>query len=190
MPSISVAASLAWHVLDTNCHPPGKDLSHIQKIYGIFGSPDGGLIPIMLWPSYSDPISIRCINNFCRVQALAFPPTPSENNPRIGFFHRIQPSAKCSLPCQGVCHLLPSCPKRCVNKYWYSIDICEQVISPLHNPDLLFCQLVKLVDQGVYLRVGGLDLAQKECLLVTIFGCMVQGIDLYKQTTQSISIFV
>jgi len=67
------------------------------------------------------------------------------------------------------------------SKYWYPIDISEQVISPLHNPDLLFCQPIKLVDLSVYLPVGGLDLAQKERLLVTIFGCMAQGIDLYKQ---------
>jgi len=44
-----------------------------------------------------------------------------------------------------------------------------------------FSQPIKLVDQGVYLPVGGLDLTLKECLLVTIFGCMAQGIDLYKQ---------
>ena len=62
------------------------------------------------------------------------------------------------------------------NRYQRTSDL------PLHNPDLLFCQPTKLVDQGVYLPVGGLDLALKECLLVTIFGCMVQGIDLYKQT--------
>ena len=70
---------------------------------------------------------------------------------------------------------------RCGSKYWYPIDIIEQVISPLHNPDLLSCQPIKLVDLGVYLPVRGLDLAQKECLLVTIFGCTAQGIDLYKQ---------
>jgi len=60
----------------------------------------------------------------------------------------------------------------------------------LNYPDLFVSQHIKLVDQGVCLPVGGLDLALKECLLVTIFGCMVQGIDLYKQTPQSISIFV
>jgi hypothetical protein len=30
--------------------------------------------------------------------------------------------------------------------------------NPFHNLDLLFCQPVKLVDQGVYLMVGGLYL--------------------------------
>jgi len=32
------------------------------------------------------------------------------------------------------------------------------------------------------MSVGGLDLVQKERLLVTIFGYMAQEIDLYKQT--------
>jgi len=58
-------------------------------------------------------------------------------------------------------------------------SICS---SPFHNPDLLFCQPVKLLDQGAYMPVGGLDLALKERLLVTIFGYMAQEIDLYKQT--------
>jgi hypothetical protein len=32
-------------------------------------------------------------------------------------------------------------------------------LRSFRNPDLLFCQPVKLVDQGVYLLVGGLYLA-------------------------------
>lgn len=39
-------------------------------------------------------------------------------------------------------------------------------LCPLHNLDLLFYQPVKLVDQGVYMAVGGLYLALKERLLV------------------------
>jgi hypothetical protein len=42
----------------------------------------------------------------------------------------------------------------------------EGVSNSFHNPDLLFSQPVKLVDQGVYLSIRGLYLAQKECLLV------------------------
>jgi hypothetical protein len=35
-----------------------------------------------------------------------------------------------------------------------------------HNPDLLFSQPVKLVDQGVYLSIGGFYLALETGLLV------------------------
>jgi hypothetical protein len=49
-----------------------------------------------------------------------------------------------------------------------------------YNPDLFFRQPVKLVDQGIYLSVCGLDLALESGLLVALFRCMAQGIDLYK----------
>lgn len=38
----------------------------------------------------------------------------------------------------------------------------------LHNPDLIFCQPVKLVDQGIYLPIGGLYLAGLSFLDLTI----------------------
>jgi hypothetical protein len=62
-------------------------------------------------------------------------------------------------------------------------NIAVLVLCSFHNPDFVLRQPVKLVDQGIYL-------ALEKRLLVTIFGYMVQGIDLYKQTHQSISIVV
>ena len=35
------------------------------------------------------------------------------------------------------------------NRDWVLITVLWPELHPLHDPDLLFCQLVKLVDQGV-----------------------------------------
>jgi len=51
------------------------------------------------------------------------------------------------------------------------MDSCRLHALALHNPDLLFCQPIKLVDLGVYLAVGSLDLAMeyllRECIQST-----------------------
>jgi hypothetical protein len=49
---------------------------------------------------------------------------------------------------------------------------------PLHNPDLFIRQPVQLVDQGIDLSVGGLDLAMQRDLFVGRAGLQEQLLDL------------
>ena len=58
------------------------------------------------------------------------------------------------------------------------MDSCRLYALAFNYLDLLFCQPVKLVDQGI-------DLVLVSVLLMVVFGYMAQGIDLYKRINRA-----
>ena len=52
----------------------------------------------------------------------------------------------------------------------HAVPIRIQHSSPLHQPDLLICQFVQLIHQGIDLGIGGIDLALEQGFLGRGFG--------------------